>query len=309
MTKRSLRALTTLAAALLSVAGTPAEAATAPKVLINQDFPDPGVVAGDAGYYAFSTAGSSGRVQLAQSNGSDGGWSMHGDALTGPPSWASSSGEYWAPDVSRSPDGSYLMYLSAHTASTGQMCLGTATSRTPGGPFQPDSPAPLVCVGADRSDIDPQSFMDTNGKRYLLYKSDADPDTIWLQEVTPDGHGLRGDRVPLIQADRPEEHGVVEAPSLVRNGSQYVLCYSGDYFKSSGYHTGYATASNIGGPYTKSATPLLTTESLGGAVDGPGGADVVGGHIFFHGWLDKDHNARGMYSLPIRFSDGKPVVG
>lgn len=309
MTKKSLRALTIAAAALLPLTGTPAEAATAPKLLLNQDFPDPGVLAGLWGYYAFSTASPSGRVPMARTDGAESNWSVQGDALTGPPSWADPASQYWAPDVSRGPDGRYLMYFSTHTASTGQKCIGTATGDSPRGPFQPDSDAPLVCVGEDRSDIDPQSFMDIDGKRYLLYKSDTDPTTIWLQEVSLDGHALRGDRIPLLHADRPEEHGVVEAPSLVRSGSQYVLFFSGDYFTSTGYHTSYATARNITGPYTKSADSFLTTGTLGGAVDGPGGADVVGGHIFFHGWLSKEHHARGLYSLPIRFHGGKPEIG
>lgn len=43
-------------------------------------------------------------------------------------------------------------------------------------------------------------------------------------------------------------------------------------------------------------------------MDGPGGADVDGDRIYFHGWLP-GHRGRGLYPLPIRFDGTTPVLG
>ncbi|MFD9379420.1 hypothetical protein ACFWBH_28490 [Streptomyces sp. NPDC059999] len=71
-------------------------------------------------------------------------------------------------------------------------------------------------------------------------------------------------------------------------------------------------ADALPGPYTKAATPLVTTESLAGAVRGPGGQDVVTGpggreRILFHGW-SPDGRGRVMYLADLVFEDGRPVV-
>jgi hypothetical protein len=75
------------------------------------------------------------------------------------------------------------------------------------------------------------------------------------------------------------------------------LCYSAADFRSPDYHTSYATASNISGPYEKSDPPLPASNG-----NSPGGADVVGEHIFFHGWLDGSLQTRGLYELPLEFN-------
>jgi hypothetical protein len=46
---------------------------------------------------------------------------------------------------------------------------------------------------------------------------------------------------------------------------------------------------------------------LDGAVRGPGGADVVGDQIVFHGWIN-DYTARGMYVAALGWADGYPAV-
>ena len=62
---------------------------------------------------------------------------------------------------------------------------------------------------------------------------------------------------------------------------------------------------SLTGPYTKSASPLMTTATLHGAVQGPGGADVLGDRVFFHGWVN---GARWMYTAPLNWTDDVPAV-
>ncbi|NKQ55714.1 family 43 glycosylhydrolase [Amycolatopsis sp. K13G38] len=282
---------TTLALAVASLTGLGTVAAHAdeqPKLAINHDFADPGILDTGFGYRAYSTNSDAGRIPTATAPKADGPWTIRGDALPTAPSWTAPDAGFWAPDVTQRSDGKYLMYFAANNAAGGDMCVGAATSSQPGGPFAPTG-TPAVC---DRGgDIDPQGFTD-RGHRYLLYKSNAAPTTIWLQEVGSDGLTPRGPRTPLLHADRPEENGNVEAPALVKSGSRYRLYYSAADFASPDYHTSYADSPSITGPYAKNDAPVLST---GGPLRSPGGADVAGGHLFFHSWLGDGHQARGMY--------------
>jgi hypothetical protein len=239
---------------------------------------------------------------------------MHGEALPTKPDWAGAdpvTGDtgFWAPDVSRRPDGMYIMYFTAPSAAAGRRCIGAALSSEPLGPFRPVGDGPLVCDAREGGDIDPASFVDTDGKRYLLYKNDGnavrEPAIVWLQQVLADGVTFAGPRRELIRNDHPDEAGVIEAPALVKRPSHYVLFYSGGGYADHRYFTSYAVSRSLVGPYTKAHRPLMTTLTLDGAVRGPGGADAVGERIFFHGWVNR---ARWMYAASLGWADDYPVV-
>ncbi|WP_439381018.1 glycoside hydrolase family 43 protein [Amycolatopsis lexingtonensis] len=290
-----------------------ASAVSAPRLLINQDFPDPDVVKTADGYFAFSTSTGSGRIPMATAPAPEGPWRITGDALGAVPGWAKPDGGFWAPDVTQLPDGTFVLYFSGATTAGGEMCLGAATAAKVTGPYTPAGDRPLVCVPEDHGDIDPQTFVDTDGTRYLLYKSDGAatgaPAAIWSQKLQTDGRTLAGPRTELLRADLTAEKAVVEAPSVVKTASRFLLFYSADTFQSSGYHTCYASAPTAAGPFVKADALFLSTELLGGKVDAPGGADVVAGHIFFHGWLGGARTARGLYELPISFPNDVPQLG
>nr|WP_042191069.1 family 43 glycosylhydrolase [Kibdelosporangium sp. MJ126-NF4]CEL19823.1 glycoside hydrolase, family 43 [Kibdelosporangium sp. MJ126-NF4]CTQ97048.1 glycoside hydrolase, family 43 [Kibdelosporangium sp. MJ126-NF4] len=292
----------------VTLSGVAASAAVPPTAVINTDFPDPDVLQVGGTYYAYSTSSAAGRVQVASAPSPSGPWTVRGDALPTRPAWAGNGG-FWAPDVSRRDDGRYLMYFTGPSTAVGRMCLGAATSASPTGPFQATSTSPLVCNAAEGGDIDPSSFVDTNGKRYLLYKNDGNavgkPAIVWLQQVQADGVTFVGGRTELIRNDRPEEGGVIEAPVLVHRASQYVLFYSGNGYDNNKYFTSYAVSSTITGKYTKAYRPLMTTDTFDGAVQGPGGADVHADRIFFHGWVNR---ARWMYVAELGWANDYPVV-
>jgi arabinan endo-1,5-alpha-L-arabinosidase len=286
--------------------------AAAPALVINQDFADPDVLQLGSAYFAYSTTSFSGRIPVAAASAPGGPWTVRGDALGQPPSWAKPDGGFWAPDVSQRSDGSFLMYFSGALSADGRMCIGTAEATDAAGPFKPVGGQPLVCEPADSGDIDPQTFADADGTRYLLYKSNGsvtgNPSAIWLQKVSANGTQPIGRRVELLRSDLGAEQTIVEAPSIVHQQSKFVLFYAADNFLNTGYHTSYATAPSLMGAYVKSDAPILSTASLNNAVDGPGGADVVGDHVFFHGWLGGERKARGLYVASVSFADGIPTV-
>lgn len=303
-------ALIGLAALTLLVPGTADAATQAPALVISQDFPDPAVLQVGSTYYAYSTSSGSGRIPYATAPAPNGPWTVRGDALPNKPGWAGNGG-FWAPDVSRRSDGTYLMYFAGPSVAQGRMCVGAASANTPAGPFTPVGSGPLVCNAGEGGDIDPSAFVNTDGRRYLLYKNDGNaigvPTIIWLQPVAADGVTLTGGRSELLRNDRPEEGGVIEAPKLVKRPSQYVLFYAAGVYSQNTYSTSYAVSPSLTGSYAKAYRPLMTTDSVNGTVQGPGGADVPssGDHIFFHGWLS---GIRGMYVADLGWANDYPVV-
>ncbi|WP_445183375.1 family 43 glycosylhydrolase [Pseudonocardia sp. Cha107L01] len=130
------------------------------------------------------------------------------------------SGSVWAPEVAVRSDGSYLLYFTAHAAAPYNVqCIGAALATSPKGPFHSVGNQPLVCHPHEVS-IDPDAFTDTDGSQYLLYSSGRGSATIWAQQVSRDGLTPIGDRRALINADRPEEGNIVEAPAMVRHGTE-----------------------------------------------------------------------------------------
>ncbi len=310
--RRPLRVLASigLTAFAVLVPGTANAATQAPSLVIGQDFPDPSVLQAGSTNFAYSTSSGSGRIPYATASAPNGPWSVKGDALPTKPSWAGNGG-FWAPDVSKRSDGKYLMYFAGPSAAQGRMCVGAAVASAPAGPFTSVGDAPLVCNTSEGGDIDPSAFVDTDGRRYLVYKNDGNaigaPTIIWLQPVAADGVTPTGGRTELLRNDRPEEGGVIEAPKLIRRPSHYVLFYATGVYSQNTYSTSYAVSPSLTGGYTKAYRPLLTTDSVNGAVQGPGGADILpsGDHIFFHGWLS---NIRGMYVADLGWANDYPVV-
>ncbi|WP_255632601.1 hypothetical protein [Amycolatopsis sp. TNS106] len=100
-----------LLVAMAFVASPPAVAIGTPQLLIEQDFPDPDIVKTDSGYFAFSTSTGAVRVPYAHAPAPEGPWRVVGDALAAVPKWAKPDGGFWAPDVTRLSDGTFLLYF------------------------------------------------------------------------------------------------------------------------------------------------------------------------------------------------------
>jgi beta-xylosidase len=203
-------------------------------------------------------------------------WSAATDALPQLPAWAQ-WGHTWAPGVLQRPGG-FVLYFAARSRATGRQCIGAATSTSATGPFTSTSPEPLACQPELGGSIDPHPFVDADGTTYLLWKADGNAigarSTLFSQRLRPDGMALEGQPTPLLHNDAAWEAPLIENPAFVRLGGRYVLLYSGGWWESDGYATGYATCDSPLGPCAKVTTkrPLHASDS---EVAGPGGACVI----------------------------------
>ncbi|MBO2444026.1 family 43 glycosylhydrolase [Actinomadura nitritigenes] len=287
------------------------------KPVIDGWFADPMAIKVGGRYYAYGTNNGDATMPVATAPSPAGPWTRSpGDGLARLPSWAE-AGRTWAPEVVPPPSGSgtYVLYFSAARRDRDVQCIGVATSTSPAGPFVPVDGPPLVCPLDLGGAIDPSSYIETDGTRYLLYKSDERRTAaIYLVPLTADGLHVNGPAKRILGHDGSEPV-LVEAPDLVRRGGEYVLLYSAGWYFRSDYQTRYAVATSLEGPYRKAPRPLQSTGAYGGAVEGPGSADILsdetGDHLVFHGIL-KHHGGstvdRGMFVAPLGWDGSRPVV-
>ena len=145
--------------------------------VIRWDFADPHVMkASDGFYYAYSTEHLTyerlAYIQVARSKDLVD-WELLPDAMPEKPEWADTTRDFWAPGVIEA-EGRYYMYFSGIHDERESMCLGVATSGSPGGPFVPEED-PLRC-GDGFVNIDPMPFDDPQtGKSLLYWGSDGAP--------------------------------------------------------------------------------------------------------------------------------------
>ncbi|MGA2208424.1 MAG: glycoside hydrolase family 43 protein [Acidimicrobiales bacterium] len=232
------------------------------------NLPDPFVLKVPGGYQLYASQASlSGAIIPTAFSSRFGRWPATHGAMTKLPPWAT-VGFTWAPDV-RYLDGEYVMYFDAlakrslyydaagHGLSNYAQCIGTATSKTPGGPFAP-RPSPLICDFHAHGAIDPRTFLAPDGKLYLDWKSDNNaanpapfPAThLFAQLLAANGLSLAGRPHLLMSADERWQGHIVEAPDMVVARGRYWLFYSGSWFNNTGYGIGYARCSSPTGPCT-----------------------------------------------------------
>ncbi|CAD6571184.1 MAG: hypothetical protein ASARMPREDX12_006496 [Alectoria sarmentosa] len=290
--------------------------------VITSDFADPAFINVGGTYYAFATTNGAQNIQIATSPDFDT-WTVTGDdALRSIPSW--STGETWAPDVIQIADGSFVLYFAAASSTNTNMhCVGTATSLTVEGPYTASDTA-FACPLDQGGAIDPAGFTDSDGSLYVVYKVDGNSlggggtcgngdgaysTPIMLQGVEADGITMTGTATQIL--DRGTSDGpLIEAPSLVLVSGTYYLFFSSNCYNGPEYDTSYATASAVGGPYTKASSPLLVSGGDGGALNSPGSATVgsAGAQMVFHSdSVAGDSALRQMWTAGISIGGG--VVG
>jgi beta-xylosidase len=198
------------------------------------------------------------------------------DALPKLPQWAA-PGFTWSPDVRRL-GGHYVMWFNASVAGTpfdGPKCIGVATAASVIGPYTSIATAPLVCQLDHLGSIDPRTFVDAQGRLWLLWKSDDNADLaasthsiIWVQQLAPDGLSLLGSPTALVTADLPWEGRIVESPDMVYVGGLYWLFLSGNWFNQPAYAIGLEQCAGPSGPCQAASTlPWLGSNAEG---TGPG---------------------------------------
>ena len=125
------------------------------------------------------------------------------------------------------------MYYTATEASTGDQCIGVATSTLPIGPYTDNTTQPVVCDnGVNQSptiddgdwggSIDPDVFTDkSTGDSCLIWKSDGDHSAPrpplssgrcrWPTNLT----GFTGTPTQLMRNSATWQSGIVEGPDMV----------------------------------------------------------------------------------------------
>jgi arabinan endo-1,5-alpha-L-arabinosidase len=334
---------------------------------LNLSMPDPGVYLYNGTFYEFSTGTG---LQESHSSIAAGPWTTPANELdtSSIPSWIDYSKGFWAPDMIRTTSGEFVVYFSAALAGIpsgnpagsdadpagGARCIGTAESSSPTGPFS-INPAPLVCFSqygaADNMTGDPASrvlgegvvdaspvFVTISGSQelFLVYKTQGDPgsgQTVTIRMVRlsdSDGTTVLGDSHQLLYSSTGSFSDTIEGPSLIQNGSYFILFVAAGNYDSCGYSTEWFKSQHIWSWTNDGGTTLLDQSNTGGLC-GPGGADVsaseVAGQdrIFFHGWVADNNGtitttpesptagsaARVMYAAVLTFgSDGyTPIIG
>ncbi|MVA74475.1 family 43 glycosylhydrolase [Auraticoccus sp. F435] len=254
---------------------------------------DPGIFREGHSYYAFMTGG---RVKMATATHPQGPWTaLPGNALTRWPDWTTKTLAAWAPDVDRTSAGYVLWFAAPAAGFGGQRCIGAAVSQSPTGPYEP-SDTPLICPVnggedpvADRPNqtsgvIDPAPFVDTDGRRYLTYKTQKTPGTLRMVELTADGlHLAEG----AVSAELFRHDDSIENPVMVKRGEQYVLLASANWYDQCRYATVWRRSTDLWSFADKPEHVLLDQGNTG--LCGPGGADVVTedgpDRMFLHGWV------------------------
>jgi beta-xylosidase len=249
-----------------------------------RDAPDPAVVHNGYRWALFTTQVGFTNVPVALSDDLRH-WSQSVDALPELPAWAE-SGRTWAPGVLRRDDG-FVLYFAARSRDLGLQCIGAATAATIEGPYTSPAPEPLMCQPHLGGSIDPQPFVDRDGTAYLLWKADANAigqtSQLFAQALQPDGLALAGDPVALLSSDAAWEQPLIENPALLAADGTYLLLYSGGWWESGGYATGYALCDTPLGPCEKKTTQQPILASTGDQA-GTGGASVMTGPASDH-WL------------------------
>ncbi|KAH7318585.1 glycosyl hydrolase [Stachybotrys elegans] len=259
-----------------------------------EDFPDPCVIQGDDGdWYAFATSGNGHKVQMARASDILGDWERLDQEAVNNSAWTTGR-NFWAPDVRRLEDGSYIMYFSGEVPDERKHCVGVARSQNITGPYTLDED-PWECPLEEGGAIDPSGFRDpATGRTYVVYKVDGNaagsggdcgavmPDVggtpLMLQEVSPEDGSLKiGDTVVILDRIGEEDGPLVEAPNLVRAADgRYVLFYSAHCFTDPAYNVRYAWSDSVAGPYVR-APPLVQTPDFG--FEGPGGMTSTTGRV------------------------------
>lgn len=289
--------------------------------IIQSNFPDPFILKGDDGYYAYSTNSNSRNVPVATSDDLVK-WTIKRDAMPALARWVNlSRPDVWAPEVIRVDD-SYLLYYTARDKETGYQCIGLAVSDSPLGPFRDSNTRPFICQNTEGGSIDANPFRDADGTLYLYWKNDGNccmkATYLYGQQLAPDGLSLIGEPVRLVRNDQLWKGPVVEAPTMWLRDGVYYLFYSGNVYAGEKYAVGYAVCESPLGPCADAEeNPILASDMENTPlVVGPGHQTVIedaSGEtwLVYHVWQvsgGRRTDTRQVWLDRLVWEDGKPVV-
>jgi len=260
--------------------------ATYKNPVLDADFPDPSVLlAPDGYYYAYGTqtkrAGQVLNFQVARSRNLVE-WEYLGEALPAKPAWAATSQRFWAPDVSRHPDGRYLLYYSAQPNDPAAgLCLGVAVAEHPAGPFV-DIGQPLLAGGPGFENIDPMRFVEPGtGRQLLFWGSGFGP--LRVRELAANGLGF----APSSKAE------LVVTPRLADDATPYGHLIEGSWVNyRAGWYYLFYSGDNCCGPDARYAVLVARSRRATGPYETLAQATSTAGTILTENtrWLAPGHN-------------------
>jgi beta-xylosidase len=220
--------------------------------------------------------------------------------------------EKWAPSVQQI-GGEFVMWYAARSTASNKHCLGVATASSPDGPFT-DVKAPY-CRDGEGGVIDPSPFVESNGRRYLTYKTEIFGGIIYAADLSADGKTLLREGT-LLTNGGGWELPRIEGPTLLRSGSGVFLFYSAGAWEDGSYVVGAAKCNGPLGPCKRVySTPVLANR---GSARGSGGQTPfvdAGGttQLAFHAWtapqVGYPNGQRSLHILPVSWPFGNPKIG
>jgi len=200
--------------------------------------------------------------------------------------WAAHD-EVWAPSVGKL-GGRYVMFFATFRLNppdpSNDQSVGRAFADSPAGPYEAET-QPFIC-GYDgiHGALDPGLYVAPDGSATLHVAFGGSPDNIW--GIPLDGGGnMAAAPVKMLSRHQPWEDWFLENPSMIFDGTDYVLAYSAGHWNTPGYTTGIARCKTPTGPCSSSPNgPWLS--SIGDRV-GPGGLSFFMGtdgqaRVIFH---------------------------
>lgn len=297
--------------------------------LLDRNYPDPAILAGQDGYYylyATNYISEKEVLNIQVSRSSDLiHWELLGDALPLKPVWANKTQSFWAPQVKYDDKNKmYLMYFSAELNGTKNKCLAVATSSNPEGPFT-DKGEPLLC-GEGFVNIDPMAFDDSaSGKHYLYWGSGFKP--IKVRELDESLMNFKDgtEVVDLVFPGKDSDYNIlVEGAWVIKNDKWYYLFYSGDNCcgDKANYAVMVARADQPEGPFQRfgetrasgSSAILVKNDRWNAPGHNSVFRDKVGTDWLFYHAIDPadpgsgEHGKRVLLMDKVVYSDGWPVV-
>ena len=294
--RAALAALCVMAAASLAGPAAAQRRTTYTNPVAAGDFPDPTVIRVGRDYWATATTSEWGPEYPILHSRDLVNWEAVGVIFKERPAWA--GGSFWAPELAHDR-GRFFLYYTARKKG-GPLCVAVATAPSPRGPYT--DRGPLVCqeVGS----IDPFVAADERGRRFLFWKEDGNsvskPTIIWVQQLSPDGTRLVGERREMLRNDQPwEKHAalpygdLVEGPAIVRRGGWFYMFYSGNFCcaRDCNYAMGVARARSLLGPWEKNPSNPILAGNDNWRCPGHGTVveDARGRHwMLYHGMHPKD---------------------
>lgn len=262
-----------------------------------------------------------------------------GDCLGGTIAGWAATNERWAPENYESPDSMYnYLFFSDTQSGDGKHRIGWVSSHNGASTNQYNvySPTYMNLGMASGGDIDQHIFEDTDGKTYLVWKTDDNSvgmkyTRIWLQQVSFSNGTVSQvgssrvlmDSTGLWWIDSWVSGGsLIEGPEIIKAGAYYYLFFAAGKYCQDTYTEGVARSTSIFGPYEKMKSPVLTNGIVGvgksssGSVQqlvGPGHASIVqidssNYRIVYHASVGENCN-RYAFVNKLKFrSDGWPSV-